>query len=257
MIAALPMYDRPETAAANDRLWSLIRDHLRADGHPAPERLHRGGDPWALWQAPDLVLAQTCGLPYRARLHGNVCLVATPDYGVEGCPPGHYRSVLVVRAEDTRDRFEQFDGASLAFNDPMSQSGWAAPLAHAAARGLCLRPVLATGGHRASARAVAEGRAEIAAIDAVSWAMIARWDGLAARLRVLERTSPTPGLPLIAAPGADRTALLAALHAAAAALDAADRESLQLRGMTRIAADAYLAVPLPPDIRAAGGTSAP
>ena len=25
MIAALPMYDRPETAAANDRLWQAMR----------------------------------------------------------------------------------------------------------------------------------------------------------------------------------------------------------------------------------------
>ncbi len=34
MIAALPMYDRPENRAAHDALWSLIRDGLRARGIP-------------------------------------------------------------------------------------------------------------------------------------------------------------------------------------------------------------------------------
>ena len=103
MIASLPMYDRPETAAANDRLWAGIRDRLRAEGLPAPEALiHGASDLWPQWTSPDLVLSQTCGYPYRSRLHGQVLLVGTPDYGVDGCAPGHYRSVFVARADDPR-----------------------------------------------------------------------------------------------------------------------------------------------------------
>jgi hypothetical protein len=64
MIAALPMYDRPETAGANDRFWESVRDHL---GY-GPMTLTRGRDHWDIWQSPDLVLAQTCGLPFRAKL---------------------------------------------------------------------------------------------------------------------------------------------------------------------------------------------
>ena len=64
MIASLGMYDRTETAAANDRLWAGIRDGLRARGIAAPEALTRGdGAYWPAWQAPDLVLSQTCGFP--------------------------------------------------------------------------------------------------------------------------------------------------------------------------------------------------
>ncbi|MFN3646541.1 MAG: hypothetical protein ACK4S2_08505, partial [Gemmobacter sp.] len=70
MQASLPMYDRPEVQAANDRLWAGIRDRLRAAGLAAPETLVRGRWPlWDHWTAPDLVLSQTCGLPYRSRLH--------------------------------------------------------------------------------------------------------------------------------------------------------------------------------------------
>ncbi len=64
MIAALPMYDRPELTGATDRYWALIRDGLRARGVDAPDTLWRGEDDlMALWLAPDLVLAQTGGLP--------------------------------------------------------------------------------------------------------------------------------------------------------------------------------------------------
>ena len=42
MIAALGMYDRAETAPANDRLWALVRGSLRARGLQAPQELMRG-----------------------------------------------------------------------------------------------------------------------------------------------------------------------------------------------------------------------
>jgi hypothetical protein len=73
VIAALPMYDRPETRAATDRFWELTRDALSLRGIDAPEALTRDRDPWDIWQAPDLVLAQTCGLPYRSGLPISTC----------------------------------------------------------------------------------------------------------------------------------------------------------------------------------------
>lgn len=244
MIAALGMYDRAETAAANDRLWRLVRDGLRARGIAAPEALTRGAGAYMDgWTSPELVLAQTCGLPFRARLHDRVTLIGTPDYGVEGCPPGHYRSVFVAR----RDReAPAFAGARLAYNDGLSQSGWAAPLAHAATLGLRFGETVETGGHRLSMLAVAEGRADLAALDAVTWAMLQRWEPAAAEVRVVALTAPTPGLPLISCAGADRPAIFAVVAAAIAALDPADRDTLCLRGLATIPPEAYLALPLPP-----------
>lgn len=244
MIAALPMYDWPGVREATDRLWASLRDGLRAYGIAAPEALTRGGDLWAQWQAPDLVLSQTCGLPYRARLHGRVTLVATPDYGVEGCPPGHYRSVVVARAEDQRTDLDAFAGARLAVNDALSQSGWGAIAAEAARLGLV--PVGPTGAHRASARAVAERRADLAAIDAVTWRFLTRFEPVAAALRVIWLTPPTPGLPWISAAGRDAAAMRAALIPAVAALDEADRTALGLRGLVAIPSADYLAHPVPP-----------
>lgn len=248
MIASLGMYDRAECQPANDRLWALIRDGLRAAGIDAPERLTRGeGAYWPAWQSPDLILSQTCGYPFRARLHGQVRLVGTPDYGVEGCPPGHYRSVLVARAGDGRGDVAEFDGVPLAYNEALSQSGWAAPQTHAARIGIRLPAGPATGAHRASAETVAEGRADIAALDAVTWGLIQRFDpALAAVLKVVGRTDPTPGLPLITGPAQDADLIAGCVARAIDALSEDDRATLRLRGLVRLPAADYLAVPNPP-----------
>ena len=42
--AALPMYDFPETAAANDAFWAAIASRLNARGVEAPAELTRGAD---------------------------------------------------------------------------------------------------------------------------------------------------------------------------------------------------------------------
>ena len=246
MIASLGMYDFGPATAANDALWCLIRDGLRARGLSAPDDLTRGeGAYWPAWQSPDLVLSQTCGYPFRARLHDRVAYVGTPDYGVDGCPPGYYRSVFVARTDDPRDRLDQFDNAPFAFNDDLSQSGWAAPQTHAATLGLTLRPVARTGAHRMSALAVAEGRADLAALDAVTWRLM-QGDPVATRLKPVGLTDPTPGLPLIAAAGRDTEATFAAVAEAIAALAPQSRAALGLRGLVRIPVADYLAVPNPP-----------
>lgn len=247
MIASLGMYDRAETARANDTLWALIRDRLRARGHQAPDALSRGaGAYWLAWQAPDLVFSQTCGFPYRARLHGTVTLVGTPDYGVEGCNPGYYCSVFVARAGDNREHLSDFSGTAFAFNEDLSQSGWAAPQNHAILHGIALPPAVRTGGHLNSAKAVAEGRADIAALDAVTWAMLQRWEPFAKSLREVARTAPTPGLPYIAATGLDGAMMFELVGQAISDLGPDDRDLLMLKGLVQIPSADYLAVSTPP-----------
>jgi ABC-type phosphate/phosphonate transport system substrate-binding protein len=250
MIASLPMYDRPETAEANDRLWIGIARALASRGIEAPAALDRTTGLWETWLSPDLLLSQTCGLPYRSWLHGQVTLVATPVCDLPGTPPGHYHSVIVARRTDAREGLADFDGARLAVNEALSQSGWAAPAAEAAALGIAFGGTLLTGAHRASARAVAEGAADLAAIDAVTWRMIRRWDASAAALKEIGTTAPTPALPWISARGQDPAPLSLALDEALAGLSPGDRDILGIIGTIRIAREAYLAVPLPPRLQA-------
>jgi ABC-type phosphate/phosphonate transport system substrate-binding protein len=234
------MYDRSEAAAANDTFWSAIRAEL---GY-GPETLTRTDDPWPLWQSGDLLLAQTCGLPYRVRLHGQVQLVGTPDYGLNGCAPGYYRSIFIARDPDAT--LASLADHCFAYNEPLSQSGWAAPALHMAKQGLGFAALLQSGAHRASALAVAEGRADFAALDALSWQLIQTYDDFAADLHQIAATVPTPGLPLITALGNDPARLRAAIIVAIDRLDPQTRDILHLRGLVEIPARDYLAMPTPP-----------
>ncbi len=258
--ASLPMYDWPEVREATDRLWGHLRDALRGEGLEAPEVLERDRPPEDVWRDPELVLSMTCGLPLVRGIAGAAAVIGAFDYGLSEVPAGYYRSLVVVRADDPRDGLPAFRGARLALNGRGSQSGYGAILHHVAplaCEGRFFASARTTGAHAASAAAVASGEADIAAIDAVSWRLFARFRPKeAARLRVLMVTDPTPGLPLIAAPGADVSRLRRALHAGVGRLGSEDRDALGLRGfvaldradyaiiLTRIAAaEAKLAIP--------------
>lgn len=240
------MYDRPETAAAHDRLWSLIRAGL-GDG---PRRLSRAHDSdlWRLWEHPDLLIGVSCGLPLRTRLRGRVALVGSLVNDLPGCPRGHYFSRFVIPADAAPRPLADYAAARFAYNQAHSQSGWAAAQTHAAARGFRFENAVETGAHRESARALAEGRADIACIDAVSWALICEHDAFAAGLQVIGDTEPTPGEPVLTAPGNDTGALAAAISAAIGALAPEDRATLHLAGFAapdEVPLDAYQAVPTP------------
>ena len=245
MIASLPMYERPETAGATNRFWELIRDRLRSTGIDAPERLERNGDPMHTWKDPDLLLSQTCGMPYRILLSELVTLVGTPDLGMDGCPPGYYFSVLVSNRDDRRMQFEDFPQSRLAYNDQLSQSGWAAPINEAATLGFSFGSFTETGSHTESARVVAIGHADIAAIDAYSWRLIRWFENWASSLKVVGHTSLTPALPLITGQGTMAGQLYRAVQEAAVLLALEDRDLLPFKAIVSIPKSEYLSLPCP------------
>ena len=243
MIASLPMYATPLTAGADARFWALIRDHLRAEGIGAPEVLTLSpGDLMTHWRDPDLLLSQTCGLPFRAVLKDHVALVGTPDYGLKDCPPGYYNSLVIARSDDARTRLAEFAGATFAYNDPLSQSGWAALALDTPE--VVTGPKLQSGSHRASAHAVREGRADFASIDAVTWQHLTAASETSG-LRIIHATRPTPGLPLITAKENLAETLFTAVATAIAMLEPADRHTLHLRGLIALPETAY-DLPIPP-----------
>ena len=243
MIAFLGMYDMPALQTDNDTFWDAIRTEL---GH-GPATLTRTDDPWPIWQSPDLLMAQTCGYPYRARLHDQVHLIGTPDYGLPDCPPGHYRSVFIKRREDPRGDLHAFAGATFAYNEGLSQSGWAAPVTQMLAAGATPGALVQTGGHANSLSAVVEGRADYAALDALTWELLQKTDmEVSEAAAAFDMTPPSPGLPYITGPKGDPGALAAAIQTAIAGLSGETRQALHLRDLVQIPADHYLAVPNPP-----------
>ena len=241
-IASLGMYDYPHTRAANMLLWTLIREQL---GY-GPAKLTHDNDPWYIWQSHELVFSQTCGLPFRACLHDKVQLIGTPDYGLTGCPAGHYNSVIVVSSASTIQDLKSLTGQYMAYNEGLSQSGWAAPQAHLKQTNISFKTGPCTGSHKASAQAVADGKADFAAIDALTWEMLrANIPEVTDKIRVLDRTLPTPALPYITSMSQDAGTIANAVESAIKSLPTSARETLHFNGLVRLSPSAYLEMPLP------------
>ena len=243
MIALLGMYDPPALHAANDRFWRAIRTQLTY----GPDALTRDMGFMDAWKSPDLLFSQTCGLPFRRVLHPDVTLIGTPDNALPGMAPGYYCSVLVVHGDTDGALLSAYDGGCFAYNQVMSQSGWAGPMHHLDRAGVKFADFVETGGHGASALAVAQGRADMAGLDLLTWTLIGEHDpDLAARLRIIDTTPQTPTLPYITAKSRDPAPIRAAVRAAIAKLSQDDRDALHIHGLIDIPAAEYLAVPTPP-----------
>jgi ABC-type phosphate/phosphonate transport system substrate-binding protein len=241
MIAAWPMYDRAEMHEANDVLWATVAKHL----DNAPTALTRDLNLWDIWQSPDLLMSQTCGYPYRARLHEHVTYVTTPDFAISDCPAGYYNSVIIAR-EDAAETLHDLKQKRFAYNEALSQSGWAGPISYLMDIKVTPNAFVETGAHVESALAVAQGRADFAGVDAHTWRLICRYDDWARDLKVLATTPATPALPIICARDVDPLPIRNALYAALGDLDGPTREILDLAGFVEIEKRAYLDVRTPP-----------
>ena len=207
-IAALPMYDFPPLQAATDEFWSAIAARLRAAGvADVPAALTRDMSHIETWRDPRLLFGQACQYPLAKSWHEGVRLVAIPAYAAPGCERSRYRSAIIVRASDPAGGLADLRGRRCAVNEPDSNSGsnlLRAAIAALADGGRFFSSVELTGGHLRSASSVASGNADVAAIDCVTYAHIGRLHPeLAARLRILDWTPSSPGLPYITARATD------------------------------------------------------
>jgi ABC-type phosphate/phosphonate transport system substrate-binding protein len=241
-VAFLPMYAVRGAREHGDTLWRCFRDSLRGCGIEAPEQVSTITPRIDGWLHPDLILGQTCGLPYITRLCDRVELIGTPDYGVEDCAPGFYHSTLVISAADKRRQLSEFFGATFALNGRDSQSGYGAMMRAAAPfarEGRFFGRAIHSRSHDASMRLVARGHADIAAIDSVTWRISRQFDSVTEGLRSIGMTEPTPGLPFIAAKSRWDGRLLDAVRTGVAGLPEATRQAFGLRDVLPFRCDDY------------------
>ena len=210
------MYDFVPLREAHGEFWTAVAARAGIDAVLRNDEKFEFTD-------PDLVMAQTCGLPLTTTLAGlGLHVLAVPRYTAPGCEGANHRSVVVVRAASAIVTLADARGGRCAINGWGSNTGMnllraaVAPLAN---RGKFFSEIRVTGAHAASMAAVAGGEADIAAIDCVTWAHLARVQpALASCLRVVAETPALPALPLVAprhVPAAEIAALRAALHAVA------------------------------------------
>ena len=167
-----------------------------------------------LWLHPALLFAQACWGPMELGLSGHVQVVGQPSYDAfEGGQGEHYSSALVMRMGEAPSVRSPADGRSLlpldlirgkrfTFNSLDSMSGVIGLTRDLEALGESLDIFsgrIESRGHRASIVAVAEGKADVAAIDCQSWALAQRFEPAAAQVAVVGWTGRRKGLPFITA----------------------------------------------------------
>ncbi|MER9406851.1 PhnD/SsuA/transferrin family substrate-binding protein [Mesorhizobium caraganae] len=167
-----------------------------------------------LWLHPALLFAQTCWGPMELGLSKQVQVVGQPSYDAyEGGQGELYSSALVMRTGEGPQVRSPADGQALlpldlmrgkrfTFNSLDSMSGVIGLTRDLQAAGESLDIFSSrseSGGHRGSIVAVAEGRADIAAIDCESWALAQRFEPAAQKVAVVGWTARRKGLPYITA----------------------------------------------------------
>jgi len=197
MIASLPMYDWPEVNHIHDAFWQLLRNNLLTRGIEAPELLSRSYNEGSDWTSPDLFLSQTCGYPFATLLRGRVQYLATPVYGVAGCENGYYASAIITRT-DSKINLNNIEGSRFAYNSTNSWSGYRTVIREYGNLEDKFGLLVESQGHRNSARMVAHGEADVAALDAVCWHLLQHYEPeTAGLLKVIAWTKMHPSLPLI------------------------------------------------------------
>ncbi len=196
-ILSLPMYDVDHTATV--ALTETLSRRLAAYGVRAKVQWP-SSDLLPHWLDNNLLLSQTCGYPL-VKLLPDVLLVGAFQSNAPGCKGLCYRSWLVARKEDENLTLADFRGRRAVCNSRDSHSGHnalryvIAPLAHG---GRFFNETLISGSHSKSLIALREGRADIAAIDCITWELLRR--NFPEELRGLEIIGETPlcpALPLI------------------------------------------------------------
>jgi hypothetical protein len=252
-VASLPMYDLPEVRPALDALWAGLARHLAREGVlDVPCALTRGASLDGFWSRPDLLLSQCCGYDLVNGDAGALCPLATPCYLAPGCLGPAYASVVVVAESSPARALEELRGGVCAINSWSSHSGMSALralIAPLGAGGRFFARIEVSGAHLASLAMVARGAADVAAIDCVVHALLARHRPVAlAGTRPLGHTPQAPAPPFVTGAAVGdamitrlRAALLrafddAALEAARADLLLAGIEVLPLAAYARIKA---------------------
>ena len=250
MIASLPMYDLEPLREATDTWWRAVAAALRRHGfEDAPDALDRGeaGDRFDHWASPRLLLSQICGYPLTHDFAGKVRLVAIPFYAAPHCEGADYRSLAVVKEGGSARSLEDLRGGRAAVNGFDSQSGFnalRAAVAPLARDGRFFGEIVETGRHVRSMRMVADGAADVCAVDCVTHALLSDTmpDALAGT-RVLTVTARAPNQPYVThAARSDaevRAMRMALLEAAEDPRAATARARLRLVGFTLLPREVY------------------
>lgn len=155
----------------------------------------------SLLRDPGLFFGHTCGYPLMKHLKDRVTPFCVPVFDVPGTNGKLYSSRFIVAANSAIEALDECRGKVAAMNAADSNSGMNV-LRYAIAKynpsAAFFSRVVQTGGHLHSLEAVADGTADVAAIDCVSYQLIQdHWPELIDQVRSIGFSVKTCGLPFV------------------------------------------------------------
>lgn len=195
--AELLMYVAPEPIQHANQEWlARIFERLGLKRRNADHL-----DLRSLWLAPELLVSQTCGYPLMTQLRGQVRVIGCPRYELAHSSQGEHCSLLLTRDDNPRRTLADFYNSRGVINGHDSNSGMnllRERLAPWQRDGRFFASVAISGAHRESLRWLRENRADLAAIDSVTYDYLSRFaPDEVAGLRLVTLSAPSPTLPYI------------------------------------------------------------
>ncbi len=200
--ASLPMYDLPEVRNAHDTLWAVLAQNLRNKGlDNVPDHLTHDQLVSTLWHDPDLLISQCCGYDIVHSYKNILRPIATPKFAAFGCLGENYCSSIVVAETCPYSDVRDMAGTIAVINGPESHSGMSA-LRHLVAQchdeGRFFSEVKISGSHVASLDMIRHNKADIAAVDSVTLALLSKHQSHTMKgLKILGTTYTAPAPPYV------------------------------------------------------------
>lgn len=199
---------------------------------------------------PRLFLGHTCGYPLVNSLQDDLSPICVPVFDVAGSEEKLYSSLFIVGIDSDIESLADCYQRVAAMNNTDSNSGMnllrhaIAPLSQGNSY---FSEVRETGSHIQSFADVADKRADVAAIDCVSYQLIKEsWPDMATRVRSIGFSERTFGLPFVMPKSllgaVDKDDITAGLNSAVSKLAGVYRDRLHLRGFESVDIEDYQGV---------------
>ena len=198
------MYDFPEVQNSTEKLLVALVEALESCNETAHVQTPDSSvhaELMKMWRSKDMVLSQSCGLPFMEELHQFVNVIGTPTWTDVSDERGRYQTVIVVREALGISSIAEVRGMRPVVSNTQSLSGWCSlgvALSEVTTEPSFVQPFTQSGGHAKSLQILQDDKADIASIDAATFRLLSRHrPTLVKNVRVIGYGPAVPATPII------------------------------------------------------------
>ena len=198
------MYDFPEVQISTEKLLVALVEALESCNEVAHVQTPDSSvhaELMKMWRSKDMVLSQSCGLPFMEELHQFVNVIGTPTWTDVSDERGRYQTVIVVREALGISSIAEVSGLRPVVSNTQSLSGWCSlgvALSEVTTEPSFVQPFTQSGGHAKSLQMLQDDKADIASIDAATFRLLSHHrPALVDNLRVIGYGPLVPATPFI------------------------------------------------------------